>query len=454
MALSGAQGQGSGRVVGTHINITSLKQAQSHLHESQQRLQRISDNLPDAMVFQMDCGIDGQQRVLTYISQGVQRMHQLSAHAVQQDARLLYQQLLPEDARRLQAMEHDCLTHLTPFKLEVRSRLPDGSVRWFQVVSSPRRLANGHIVFDGIEFDITERKLHEQEIHTLNTQLEQRVQERTAQLQATLERLQQTQEGLLQSEKLASLGALVAGVAHELSTPIGNAVTVASTLQHAQQRLQQQVASGLTRTALAQYLADAQEGSAIIERNLHRAAQLLGSFKQLAVDQTSSQRRRFDLHELMQEIALTMRPAIRRTAHQLHCTIPPQLELESYPGPLGQVLMNLIANALTHAFAAGVAGNIWVQAWLCDDDCVRLVVSDDGCGIPAKQQKRVFDPFFTTKLGQGGSGLGLHIVYTLVTGLLGGRIALESYCGQGSRFTLELPLCAPMPSAGTAQDAP
>ena len=454
MALPAAQGQGSGRVVGTHINITSLKQAQSHLHESQQRLQRISDNLPDAMVFQMDCGIDGQQRVLTYISQGVQRMHQLSAHAVQQDARLLYQQLLPEDARRLQAMEHDCLTHLTPFKLEVRSRLPDGSVRWFQVVSSPRRLANGHIVFDGIEFDITERKLHEQEIHTLNTQLEQRVQERTAQLQATLERLQQTQEGLLQSEKLASLGALVAGVAHELSTPIGNAVTVASTLQHAQQRLQQQVASGLTRTALAQYLADAQEGSAIIERNLHRAAQLLGSFKQLAVDQTSSQRRRFDLHELMQEIALTMRPAIRRTAHQLHCTIPPQLELESYPGPLGQVLMNLIANALTHAFAAGVAGNIWVQAWLCDDDCVRLVVSDDGCGIPAKQQKRVFDPFFTTKLGQGGSGLGLHIVYTLVTGLLGGRIALESYCGQGSRFTLELPLCAPMPSAGTAQDAP
>lgn len=172
------------------------------------------------------------------------------------------------------------------------------------------------------------------------------------------------------------------------------------------------------------------------------------------MDQTSSQRRRFDLHELMQEIALTMRPAIRRTAHQLHCTIPPQLELESYPGPLGQVLMNLIANALTHAFAAGVAGNIWVQAWLCDDDCVRLVVSDDGCGIPAKQQKRVFDPFFTTKLGQGGSGLGLHIVYTLVTGLLGGRIALESYCGQGSRFTLELPLCAPMPSAGTAQDAP
>ncbi len=172
---------------------------------------------------------------------------------------------------------------------------------------------------------------------------------------------------------------------------------------------------------------------------------MLGSFKQLAVDQTSSQRRRFDLHELMQEIALTMRPAIRRTAHQLHCTIPPQLELESYPGPLGQVLMNLIANALTHAFAAGVAGNIWVQAWLCDDDCVRLVVSDDGCGIPAKQQKRVFDPFFTTKLGKVAGPGAAHCLYP-GHGLAGGRIALESYCGQGSRFTLELPRAPPCPA--------
>lgn len=452
--LSDANGLPQGRVVGTHINITSLKQARAHLRESQQQLELISNNIPDAMVFQLDCGLAGEQRCMTYISQGVQRTHGLTAEAVQQDASLLYRQLLPEDAVHLQKVERASIANFSHFKVEARSRLPDGSLRWFMVCSSPRRLDNGHIVFDGIEMDITERKQREQEIFALNTRLEQRVQERTAELQAALQRLEQAQEGLLQSEKLASLGALVAGVAHELNTPIGNAVTLASTLQQAHRRLQQQVASGLTRGALNDYLVDVQEGGEIIERNLQRAAELLGSFKQLAVDQTSTQRRRFDLQALVQEIALTMRPAIRKTRHQLHCTIAPGVTMDSYPGPLGQVLMNLIGNALVHAFAGNAQGNIWLQGEPVEEGWVRLRVSDDGCGIPTRYHKRVFDPFFTTRLGQGGSGLGLHIVYTLVTGLLGGRIALESHRGAGTCFLLELPLHAPASAPDTGAAAP
>ncbi len=452
--LSDARGLPQGRVVGTHINITSLKQARAHLRESQQQLELISNNIPDAMVFQLDCGLAGEQRRMTYVSQGVLRTHGLTAEAVQQDVTLLYRQLLPEDAVHLQEVERACIADFSHFKVEARSRLPDGSLRWFMVFSSPRRLDNGHIVFDGIEMDITERKQHEQEIFALNTRLEQRVQERTAELQATLQRLEQAQEGLLQSEKLASLGALVAGVAHELNTPIGNAVTLASTLLQAHRRLQQQVAGGLTRGALNEYLADVLEGGEIIERNLQRAAELLGSFKQLAVDQTSTQRRSFDLQGLVQEIALTMRPAIRKTRHQLHCAIAPGVVMDSYPGPLGQVLMNLIGNALIHAFASDAQGSIWLQGEQAEAGWVRLRVSDDGCGIPAQHHKRVFDPFFTTKLGQGGSGLGLHIVYTLVTGLLGGRIALESARGTGSSFLLELPLCAPAGAREAGAAAP
>ncbi len=451
--LRDAQGQSTGRVMGTHINITSLKEAQKHLQESEQRLALISNNIPDCMVFQLDCGVAGEMRAITYISQGVRRMHQLTPQQVYADVQYLYDQLFPEDKERMHAYERQCIAQLQDFKMEARSRLPDGSLRWFVVISLPRRLDNGHVVFDGIEIDITEHKHREEEIHALNTQLEQRVQERTAELQTALERLQVAQEGLLQSEKLASLGALVAGVAHELNTPIGNAVTVASTLQHSHQRLREQVAQGLTRSALQAYLDDVQEGSTIIERNLSRAAELLGSFKQLAADQASSQRRRFTLASVVQEVTLAMRPAVRKTPYQLQVEIDPALTLDSYPGPLGQVLMNLINNALLHAFVGSDGGTISLHAHASSPGWLQLVVCDDGCGIAPMFQKKVFDPFFTTKLGQGGSGLGLHITYTVVTGLLGGRITLNSHRGQGSSFILDLPLQAPQPPVGAEAES-
>lgn len=432
------------RTIGTHTNITSIKEVQARLRESQERLQLIGNNIPDSMVFQLDCGKSGEIRKMIYVSAGVQRMHGVSVDEVLNNFYILHAQIHQEDRPILESRQQDCIKSMSDFRMEVRSIIPDGTMRWFMIISSPRKLEDGTILFDGIEMDITERKNRERQIYELNENLENKVKERTLELSAALDRLRHTQSELLQNEKLASLGALVAGVAHELNTPIGNAVTVASTLVKTHQRFSEVAKSGLTRSALSNYLNDVEEGGIIIERNLTRAAELIGSFKQLAVDQTSYQRRDFELGDIIQEIFMAMRPTIKKTKFELLEDIEEKFYLNSYPGPLGQVLMNLINNAILHAFDGRDTGFIRVRTyadtqpgWVC------IGIHDNGCGISPEHQKKVFDPFFTTKMGQGGSGLGLHISYTLVTGLLGGRMELESTLQQGSDFILRLPLVAP-----------
>ncbi|WP_019937996.1 PAS domain-containing protein [Bordetella sp. FB-8] len=441
--LRDANGKPTGKVLGTHIDATSLKQALAQLRESQERLQLISDNIPDSVVYQLDCGGPHGPRRFTYLSEGIQRIHGLAAQDVMRDPSLLYDQMNPEDRVLMHALELECIANMTDFKAETRCTLPDGRLCWILIASSPRKMSNGHIVFDGMIMDITEQKQQEERIHELNTLLEQRVHERTAKLSAVLDGLRRTQKELLQSEKLASLGALVAGVAHELNTPIGTAVTVASTLVQTHKRFTALTESGLTRSGLAEYLNDVQEGGLIIERNLQRAAELIGGFKQLAVDQTSYQRRTFCVYDVVQEIILSMKPTLRKTKFELVTDIPKDLILDSLPGPLGQVLINLINNALLHAFGDRDKGTISLTARATEAGWLSVAVSDDGRGIPLEHQRKIFDPFFTTKMGQGGSGLGLHITYTLVTGPLGGRIQLHSTPGQGTRFVLHLPLTAP-----------
>lgn len=298
--------------------------------------------------------------------------------------------------------------------------------------------------------DITAQRQIEDEIRALNVELEERVAARTeelsqanAELAATIKNLEAAQEQLVQSEKLAALGNLVAGIAHELNTPIGNGLMAVSTLADLQTGFQQAMAAGLRRSDLDKFLAGVVTASDISTRNLHRAAELISSFKQVAVDQTSVQRRRFQLAEVVHEILITLQPSFKRTPYRIETAIPDGIEFDSYPGPLGQVLANLINNAVLHGFEGRDHGTIRIEAETLAPDTVRLVVRDDGQGIAPDRQKHVFEPFFTTRLGQGGSGLGLHIVYNTVTSILGGTIALNSQPGLGTEFLLVLPQQAP-----------
>lgn len=252
--------------------------------------------------------------------------------------------------------------------------------------------------------------------------------------------LKETQTQLAAREKLASLGSLVAGVAHELNTPIGNSLLLASTMQHQTGAIAASFDLGqLKRSELAAFIGAAQEGARLIMRGLHQAADLVNSFKQVAADQTSAQRRRFDLAQAAGEIAATMMNQVRLAGHTLVLDIAPGIALDSYPGPLGQVIINFINNALLHAFS-GPGGRMVLTATTPQPGRVQIVFSDDGAGIAPADLARIFDPFFTTRLGQGGSGLGLHIAYNIVSSLLGGAIRVDSRPGGGTTFTLELPL--------------
>jgi signal transduction histidine kinase len=261
-----------------------------------------------------------------------------------------------------------------------------------------------------------------------------------AELQTAMLRLRETQAQLVQSEKLASLGALVAGVAHEINTPIGVGVTAASTLQTRTQRMREEYASGtLTRSDLERYSEMAVEASQILLKNLQRAADLIHSFKQVAVDQSSGERRRFLVREYIDEILLSLAPRLKKTPHRVELECAESAMLDSYPGALAQILTNLVSNALMHAFPEGRAGHLRIRVETIDR-MLRLSFSDDGVGIPPADLKRVFDPFFTTKRGAGGSGLGLHIVYNLATQILRGDISVVSEPGRGATFVLTIPL--------------
>ncbi|GGC82799.1 ATP-binding protein [Undibacterium terreum] len=253
--------------------------------------------------------------------------------------------------------------------------------------------------------------------------------------------LKETQAQLVAQEKLAALGSLVAGVAHELNTPIGNCLLVASTLAENTKILTAKLdGQGLKRSDLNAYCSDATTSSAILMRGLTSAATLVSSFKQVAVDRTSEQRRVFDLHQVMQEIIATLNLRIGQSGQVISLDVPPHIAMDSYPGSLGQVVTNLIDNALLHAFDDSKPGRMCLSARMAEPGFVRIEFRDNGVGIPQENLKRIFDPFFTTKLGQGGSGLGLNICYNIVTSILNGDISVQSELGTGSTFIVELPL--------------
>lgn len=285
--------------------------------------------------------------------------------------------------------------------------------------------------------------------------LEERVKLRTAdleevnsELQGTLDKLRHAQGELVQSEKLAALGSLVAGISHELNTPIGNGLTVASSLYESTTKIRGDMKDGgLKRSSLEGYLDDMDEGMSLVCVSLEKASELVSSFKQVAVDRATENRRRFMLSSLLKETRLTMATVMKHEPYTLDIKEHGDVALNSFPGPLGQVITNLLNNAVLHAFDGRGHGHIQITT-VQQPGAVKIILDDDGKGISEANISRIFDPFFTTKLGEGGSGLGLHIVHNIVTAVLGGTIEVRSEIGVGTTFVLKIPLVAPVPEDG------
>jgi signal transduction histidine kinase len=261
------------------------------------------------------------------------------------------------------------------------------------------------------------------------------------QADATLAELKETQSNLIQAEKLASLGQLVAGVAHEINTPLGVALTTSTALEREVARLEAQVSGGrISKSEFTSSLARLNEGSKLLLSNLSRAIDLVYSFKQVAADQASGERRQFDLKTWLDELLTSLGPVLRKSGHKVVVTCPTDLVLDTYPGSLAQVLTNLVMNALVHAYPPGQTGVLTIAASHSRAGMLRLSFSDDGRGISPQNLAKIFDPFFTTGRERGSTGLGLHIVYNLVTARLQGNIEVDSTPGRGTTFTIELPI--------------
>jgi PAS domain S-box-containing protein len=259
-------------------------------------------------------------------------------------------------------------------------------------------------------------------------------------------RLQIAQEQLVEREKMAALGSLVAGVAHELNTPLGNALLLVSTLNERVQSAPEAAAA----PGPQDFTQLVKQAGPLIERSLRSAATLVASFKQVAADQTADRRRPFDLAVLANELEATLHGRLQPHHHTLALDIEPGIAMDSYPGALTQVLTNLILNAIQHGLDGRSHGRITIVARPQRRDEVLIEVSDDGCGISAAHLGRVFEPFFTTRLGAGGTGLGLSVSYNIVTAVLGGTIRVSSPAGSGARFTIVMPRVAgpePVPAA-------
>ncbi len=330
-----------------------------------------------------------------------------------------------------------------------RMRGADGEYRWILSRSKVvRREPSGMALrIIGINMDITDLKKAQEELGELNRDLERRVESRTqelseanAALAESLEALSRMHANLVESEKMAALGGLVAGVAHEINTPVGLGVTAASWLTECTDAVCKRLKEGeLKRSELDKYMETAKESCLAILTNLRRAADLVQSFKQVAVDQAAGDAREFNLHDLTKEVLLSLRPKYKRTNHKVKVDIPPDLEMYSYPGDVMQIITNLVINSLLHAFEGMDSGVISISARKREGGLVEMHFDDNGCGVEADQIKLLFNPFYTTKQGQGGTGLGLHIIYNLVTQKLKGLINCSGEKGQGLHYTIIIP---------------
>jgi len=430
-----------GGMVSTYLDISERKASEHALRLERERLSSIlKGSNAGAWEFNFQTG---EVRVNT-------RWAEMIGHTVAELAPITVDTLLrlchPEDlALANAAIARHVKGETEYYRCEHRVRHKDG--HWIWVTAHGQvsaRTADGRAEWiSGAHLEITERKEAERRIQELNETLEERVAERSTQLSEAMQTLHHSQEALARSAAKATLGTLVASVSHELNTPLGNSLMTASTCADLAKRFQRLVESGqLKRSDLSAFVGEIREGSDLIERNLHRAVELVRNFKQVAADQASEQRRSFDVAAVVREVLDTLRPSLKLHSHQVRVEIAQEMWIDSFPGALGQVLINLINNAYLHAFDGRANGCVRIAAQ-AQEGWVDLRISDDGVGMSQALLSQLFQPFFSTKIGRGGTGLGMTIVENLVKKTLGGTLAVASTCGVGSCFHIRLPQVAP-----------
>jgi PAS domain S-box-containing protein len=322
----------------------------------------------------------------------------------------------PEHVNRVVQRIRQSFETGTPWGDTFPLRSKDGSYRWFLSRALPIRNEAGDVIrWFGTNTDVTE------------------------QIEAE-KALRASQASLIEAEKLAALGRLVAGVAHEINNPVGICLTVASTLERKVASFGAEVARGdVKRSSLNDFLETSRDGSAQLVANLNRVAELIQSFKQVAADRISSDQRSFNLGDLIGQVLTSLRPSLRGRNLRLDVECQPNLLINSYPGSCGQLLTILVLNSVMHAFPDGKEGTVAIKVRAFGEDGVEILFSDDGCGMSAEVRRQAFDPFFTTRHHLGSTGLGLHILHNIVTNRLGGRLNLDSSPGAGTKFQIILP---------------
>jgi len=410
-----------------------LRQLYKNLQNSEENYRNLFENLQD-MFYRTD--LEGN---ILMLSPSVKKilgyeLEELINHNLQNE---FYKN--PDDRKRLMK---ELVAHGSIEEFETTLIKGDGTEVWISTNSHFFRDRDGNIAgVEGMVRDITSKKIYEMEIRKLNEELEESVAERTSELQNALENLQKTQNQLIQNEKLATLGSLVAGIAHEINTPIGNSVTASSYLEKQSADMHKLFLSNdIKKSDLETYIKNSCESAEIIQVNLLRASNLIANFKQLAVDQTYEEKRRFNVKKYInEEVLVSLRPKIKHTNIQVLVDCDNDIEIYNYPGFFSQILTILIMNTLLHGFENLSAGVINIDISVAENHLV-IKYSDNGKGIPSAIIDKIFDPFFTTKRNKGGTGLGLHILYNVIVQKFKGTVFVSSEEGKGSLFTVMFPL--------------
>lgn len=400
-----------------HLDITNRKSIEAELTRKEQQLRSTIENAPAGIIL-----TDGEDKIVL-INEEMREILEVPAEMVEPGK--CYADVLRYLVERGDYGVGD-IEQILERTLDAL-RKPTSRIYEYNSISGKIYGVRRHPAADGsvvtVAVDVSEQKENEER------------------LRQALWDLELAQDELVQSEKMASLGGLVAGVAHEINTPVGTAVTAASHVREETLKIKAAFeGNAVKRSEFENYLSTANEGTRIIESNLNRAAQLIRSFKQVAVDQSSEHRRVFNVDDYLQETVDSLKPQLKSYPRvELALETDADVPINSFPGAFAQVLSNLFVNALSHGFGQDGSGTISIRTMRLDDQ-VRVTFEDDGKGMDAETRGRIFEPFFTTRRGSGGSGLGMHIVYNLVTTQLSGTIRCFSNPGQGTRFDITLPL--------------